>query len=179
MTATYRLLPVDGIQPMPCVRRLFLEYAESIGVDLGFQGFEQELASLPGAYVPPGGMILLAVTAAAATSQRTGDDGTPPERNTPDDADLAGCVAMRPMERDVCEMKRLFVRPEHRGSGLGRQMAVAIIDAARTAHYRCMRLDTLNTMTPAIALYRSLGFAEIAPYYDNPIPTAVYFELML
>lgn len=170
MSDTYSILPVDDAARMPCVRRLFLEYAQDLGVDLGFQGFQEELAELPGAYAPPRGRILLAIVA---------EHRQPRETAALDDKQVAGCVALRPIGNDVCEMKRLFVRPDHRGAGLGRELAMAIVDAARTVGYRAMRLDTLNTMTPAIALYRSLGFSEIPPYYHNPISSAVYFELAL
>lgn len=146
---------------LDAARSLFREYAESLGFSLCFQGFDEELATLPGKYAPPMGRILLATIA----------------------GNLAGCVAIRPLPGDhdesLCEMKRLFVRPEFRKFGVGRALAVAIIDAARQISYRAMRLDTLSTMTAAIALYESLGFRRISPYYANPIETAVYFELAL
>jgi ribosomal protein S18 acetylase RimI-like enzyme len=139
------------------VRALFLDYANSLGFSLCFQGFDQELAALPGKYAPPAGCILLARV----------------------DAAVAGVVAVRPLEGGLCEMKRLYVRPEHRGHKLGRRLAEAVIDAAGRIGYRAMRLDTLDSMIAGIALYRSLGFREIAPYYDNPIAGAVYFERAL
>jgi putative acetyltransferase len=149
---------VDGhsVEHVPVVRALFEEYAAALGVDLGFQGFDREVAELPGEYVPPGGRLLLAL-------------GPEP----------AGCVALRPFEPGVCEMKRLYVRPEFRGTGLGRLLAEKIVDAGRDAGYDRMRLDTLPTMGAARALYRSLGFVEIEAYRPNPIHGTTYFELAL
>ena len=149
---------VDGHvdEHVPTVRTLFEEYAAALGVDLGFQDFERELAELPGEYVPPGGRLLLGL-------------GPQP----------AGCVALRPFAPGVCEMKRLYVRPAHRGSGLGRVLAEAIIGAGREAGYERMRLDTLPSMAAARGLYRSLGFVEIEAYRHNPIHGTTYFERAL
>lgn len=141
------------------VRALFLEYADQLEHDLCFQRFDQELADLPGAYAPPTGCLLLAR----------------------DGADWAGCVAVRSLQgsREVCEMKRLYVRPRYRRTGLGRQLARRIIATARTLGYQRMVLDTLATMAPARTLYESLGFRETTAYYDNPLDGVKYYELDL
>jgi ribosomal protein S18 acetylase RimI-like enzyme len=139
-------------------RSLFREYAAWLKIDLCFQNFERELAELPGDYVPPGGRLLLAY----------------------DSSQLAGCIALRRLEEQTCEMKRLFVREEFRGQGLGRQLIAGIIQEAKQIGYRNMRLDTLPPkMNDAIGLYRSYGFKEIAPYYKNPVPGALFMELNL
>ncbi len=152
-----RLWLAEGAGDLGHVRELFLEYAATLDFDLCFQGFDGELAALPGAYGPPGGRLFLASV----------------------DGRLAGGVGLRPLQADISEMKRLYVRPEFQGLGLGRRLAEATIEAAREIGYRRMRLDTISTMTAAQALYRSLGFTEIPPYYDNPIEGVVYFELKL
>jgi putative acetyltransferase len=138
-------------------RRLFQEYAADIRVDLCFQNFQEELAALPGKYAPPEGTLLLA---------RENDD-------------FAGCVAVRKLEPEICEMKRLYVRPLFRGRGVGRLLAGHAITEARRTGYRVMRLDTLAWMKPAIALYEQLGFRRTEAYCFNPQADAVYMELTL
>jgi ribosomal protein S18 acetylase RimI-like enzyme len=152
-----RVDPVVSPEDLSHVRALFREYAEALGVDLSFQDFDRELVSLPGDYAPPAGHLLLARV----------------------EGRVAGCVALRPLEPGVCEMKRLFARPEFRGRGVGSTLARSIIEAARRAGYGRMRLDTLPSMTEAIALYRALGFRPVAPYRFNPVPGAMFLELDL
>jgi GNAT superfamily N-acetyltransferase len=160
-------------------RDLFVEYAEWLDYDLCFQGFEQELATLPGAYAPPRGRLLV-----------VGEDGG-----------AFGCIALRPLARekmasgslspacdakvnltpfsDVGEVKRLFVRDAQRGGGWGRRLARAIVEEARTIGYRELKLDTLEPMRAAQSLYASLGFRRCAPYYHNPLPGVIYMSLPL
>ena len=152
-----RIVDGHGEEELPAVRRLFEEYAASLDVDLAFQDFARELRELPGEYAPPSGRILLAL----------------------DDDEPAGCVALRPYEPEVCEMKRLYVRPAFQGTGLGRRLAEAVVEAGRDAGYLLMRLDTLPTMEAARALYRSLGFDEIEAYRHNPVHGTTFFQLRL
>jgi len=139
-------------------RELFLEYAKSLGFSLCFQNFDKELAGLPGDYGIPEGRLLLAEY----------------------DGQLAGCVALHKLEPGICEMKRLYLRPQFRGKRLGRALAGHIITEARQIGYQCMRLDTVEpVMRDAVAMYRRIGFREIAPYCTNPIAGALYMELQL
>ena len=152
-----QLVASHASEYLPIVRELFLEYANATGLNFCFQSFEQELAELPGKYAPPSGRLVLAMN----------------------DGQIVGCVALRKLEENVCEMKRLYVRPAFRGQRIGRQLAEAIIASAREIGYGRMRLDTLASMKAAIGLYESLGFQPIAPYYHNPISDVVYLELQL
>ena len=151
----------DTADDLVAVRELMREYAASLAIDLCFQGFEHELATLPGEYAAPAGALLLALV-----------DGTP-----------AGCVAMRPLPDsdhvNACEMKRLFVRRAFRQFGLGRRLTQQLMDLATQAGHSCMLLDTLDDMEAARGLYATLGFVEIAPYYYNPIPGAHYLKVDL
>ena len=155
LTEIIRARSTDDIKH---ARELFKEYAAWLEIDLCFQNFDRELAELPGDYAPPEGRLLLAF----------------------DNEQLAGCVALRKIGDGICEMKRLFLRPVFRGKGLGRSLTDAIIREARVIGYKRLRLDTLPPkMNDAIALYRSLGFKEIEPYYPNPVPGARFMELDL
>ncbi len=155
------LVPAETAQQLQAVRALFVDYAESLAVDLCFQNFEQELAALPGDYAPPLGALLLALV----------------------DDQPAGCVAMRMLpdsdHTNACEMKRLFVRKPFRRFGLGRLLTQKLMDVAHQAGHSCMLLDTLDDMEAARGLYASLGFFEIEPYYFNPIAGAHYLKVML
>ena len=154
-----RIKPAESAADLAEVERLFLAYAKSLDFDLCFQGFEAELAALPGCYALPAGGLWLARDAGAAV----------------------GVVGLRPLQWPaVCEMKRLYVEPSGRGCGLGWRLAETAIDAARARGYQAMRLDTIgDTMAAAQAIYEALGFVEIPPYYDNPLPGVRYMELDL
>jgi putative acetyltransferase len=152
------IFPASSPQHIAQARELFLDYAKSLGFSLCFQNFEEELAGLPGHYAPPEGRLLLAESEGA----------------------LVGCAALRPLEAGTCEMKRLFLRPSCRGKGFGRVLAERLISEARNIGYRRMRLDTVEpVMKDAVAMYRRLGFREIAPYCKNPMAGALYMELEL
>jgi putative acetyltransferase len=151
------IVRATSVDQIATARMLFKEYEASLGIELTFQGFAREVAELPGAYAPPAGRLLLA----------TGG------------AEPAGCVALRPLEGGICEMKRLYVRPPARGARLGRRLAETVIREARAIGYARMRLDTLPSMKEAFALYQTLGFREIAPYYETPIVGTRFMELDL
>jgi len=152
-----RIIEAHSPEHIEIARNLFKEYAASLGFDLCFQNFEQELAELPGDYAPPEGRFYLAL-----------------ERSRP-----AGCVALRKLAADACEMKRFYVRPLFRGRGVGKKLATALIGEARQMGYKRMFLDTVPSMQRAIVLYRALGFRPVAPYRDNPIEGATFMELLL
>ena len=152
-----KIVSVHSDEEVVAVRQLFVEYARSLNIDLCFQGFEQELAELPGRYAPPPGRLLLALEGEA----------------------VVGCVALRKIDDGICEMKRLYVRPAFRGMGAGRLLVTAVLEAARECGYRVMRLDTLVSMKEARALYESFGFIRAAPYYEHPSAEAVFMELDL
>jgi ribosomal protein S18 acetylase RimI-like enzyme len=152
-----RIESAESPELIRIVHELFVEYSESLGVDLCFQGFEEELATLPGGYASPAGRLLLMW----------------------EEQHVVGCGALRPIDAQVCEMKRLYVRPAFRGKGAGCEFVFALIAAAREIGYERMRLDTLPSMTQAMELYRSLGFTEIAAYRANPVPGASFLELNL
>jgi GNAT superfamily N-acetyltransferase len=150
----FRLVPVRHLQEIAAVAILFREYVDWLGIDLGFQGFEAELASLPAKYAPPRGELLLACSPSG---------------------DALGCVAVRPLDgATVCEMKRLYVRPAARSIGIGAALVAAITRVAQELGYAEMKLDTLPSMPEALALYKRCGFSEIPAYYHNPVPGTVY-----
>jgi putative acetyltransferase len=152
------ILQAESPAQIAQVRELFLEYAQSLGFSLCFQSFDAELAGLPGDYAPPDGRLLLAQY----------------------EDQLAGCVALHKLEPGICEMKRLYLRPHLRGKGLGRALADQIIAEARQIGYQRIRLDTVEpVMKDAVAMYRKIGFQEVAPYRLNPMAGALYMELQL
>jgi putative acetyltransferase len=152
------IVEVESPEQIADARRLYQEWADELGLDLCFQRFSEELANLPGKYAPPEGRLLLAVH----------------------DGEVAGCVALRKLEPGVCEMKRLYVRPQFRSEKIGKQLATRIIDEAKAIGYERMRLDTLpGVMDRAINMYRAFGFREIDPYYDSAIGGTIYMELEL
>jgi ribosomal protein S18 acetylase RimI-like enzyme len=154
----FSIVQAESQLQIPEARELFLEYAQSLGFSLCFQNFDKELAGLPGDYAPPEGRLLLGHY----------------------DGQLAACVALHKLEPDICEMKRLYLRPQFRGKGLGRELAEHIIAEARHIGYERIRLDTVEpVMKDAVEMYRRLGFKEIAAYCANPIAGALYMELQL
>ena len=157
--ASFSISKVTSPEDLADCIKLFEAYTKSLGIDLTFQDFATELASMPGDYAPPTGSLLLA----------RGWDGI-----------AIGCVGLRPLGSDgICEMKRLYVEPTARGLGVGKVMAEAVIDAATRLGYKHVRLDTLPNMTSAVALYKALGFEKITPYYNTPIEGTIFLELNL
>ena len=153
-----RIFQANTGEDIQNARTLFEEYATSLGFTLCFQNFDQEVKNLPGDYAPPDGRLLLAI----------------------EDDQLAGCIALRKLDRGICEIKRLFLRPAYRGNGRGKLLVESMIDEARKLGYTHMRLDTLpGRMDKAIALYQSIGFVEIGPYCENPVEGAKFMELDL
>ena len=153
-----QIIPASSSAQIAQARELFLEYAASLGFSLCFQNFDQELEGLPGEYALPEGRLLLAEY----------------------EGQLADCVALHKVEPGICEMKRLYLRPQFRGKGLGRMLAEHLIAEARQAGYRRVRLDTVEpVMKDAVAMYRAMGFRDIAPYRPNPMTGALYMELDL
>ena len=152
-----RIVPVTSQEQISVVRELFIEYAHSLNVSLCFENLDKEVNELPGIYAPPHGALLIA------------EDG----------AKIAGCVALKKVDDLTCEMKRLYVRPEFRGKGVGKELTMSIRKKAREIGYEQMRLDTLPSMKEAIALYRSLGFIEIPPYRDLPVPGTLFMRITL
>jgi putative acetyltransferase len=153
--AAFSLISAEAPEHIAAARELFLEYAQSLGFSLCFQGFDQEIAALPGDYIPPRGRLLLAFVEAAP----------------------AGCVALHQLEPAICEMKRLYVRPQFRGLRIGRSLVDRVLAEARGIGYSKMRLDTVEPiMRDAVRMYRALGFREIPSYRANPIPGALYME---
>jgi putative acetyltransferase len=152
-----RIRTAGSAEDIEIVRRLFCEYQISLGVDLCFQNFESEVAGLPGKYAPPEGRLYLAF----------------------EDEEPAGCAALRKIDGEVCELKRLYVLRRYRGRGIGRQLALQALNDAREIGYGSMRLDTLPSMGRAQELYRTLGFEPIGPYTNNPVEGAVFLELRL
>ncbi|MGV8806011.1 MAG: GNAT family N-acetyltransferase [Polaromonas sp.] len=158
---TIEFITPESADHLAIAREIFTEYAQQLGIDLYFQNFESELANLPGEYSAPAGALLLALV----------------------DGEVAGCCGLRPLDKgdypNAAEMKRLYVRKAFRRFGLGRQLAEAVLDAARIAGYHSVLLDTLDDMESARALYAELGFTEIPPYYHNPLPGAHYLKVDL
>ena len=152
-----KFIKVTTGEYLPYITELFREYADTLGFDLAFQDFEKELSQLPGKYGPPSGSLLLAMAKNRA----------------------AGCVALRKLDEEICEMKRLYVRPEFRGQKLGKRLTLSIIEEGHIIGFRYMRLDTFIWMKEAVKLYKSLGFREIQPYTFNPIEGVVFMELEL
>ncbi len=152
-----QIIPATSPEQIQTAGKLFFEYAKSVNVSLCFENLDKEVESLPGLYAPPDGCLLLALC----------------------DGEIAGCVALKKADSQTCEMKRLFVRSKFRGQGIGKQLTRAVGDEARRIGYEKMRLDTLPSMTEAIALYESLGFEHIPAYRELPVPGALFMQTTL
>jgi putative acetyltransferase len=152
-----KVIQAKSEKELNIIRKLFTEYTNWLGFDLSFQNFEKEFAELPGKYALPKGRLLLAF----------------------DNNKIAGCVGLRELAKGICEMKRMYVKPKYRRKGIGRSLAIAVIEEARKIGYRRMRLDTVPWMKEAIKLYLSLGFKKIKPYRYNPIKGSLFLELIL
>ncbi|MFM9924338.1 GNAT family N-acetyltransferase [Variovorax sp. H27-G14] len=177
------LLTPETAHELDAARAIFRDYANSLRVDLSFQDFDGELAALPGDYAEPRGTLLLALVDPVNVKEEAGRQAPTLTRADGTLGHVAGCCALRPLDNvdypNAAEMKRLYVRPGFRGLGLGRQLAEALLDAARSAGYGCVLLDTLDDMESARALYEDLGFAEVPPYYHNPVAGAHYLKVDL
>lgn len=177
------LITPDEAHELEAARAIVKDYAASLAIDLAFQDFDEELAALPGEYAEPRGGLLLALVDPAHVKEAVGLQTPTLQRADGTLAHVAGCCALRPLDStdyaNAAEMKRLYVRPGFRGLGLGRQLAEAMLDTARSAGYGCVLLDTLDDMESARALYEDLGFEEVPPYYHNPIAGAHYLKVEL
>ena len=154
MLMRFHLVQAEDEAGIRDARVLFEEYQRELGLDLGFQGFREELDALPGKYATPKGRLYVVY----------------------DQGEAIGCAALRPLEEGICEVKRMYLRPERRGEGIGRELLILLIKAAEMSGYERVRLDSLGRLSGAIRLYESLGFAQIPPYNENPEPDVVYME---
>lgn len=152
-----KVIQAKSEKELNIIRKLFTEYTNWLGFDLSFQNFEKEFAELPGRYTPPTGRLLLALY----------------------NNKVAGCVGLREFAKGICEMKRMYIKPKYRRKGIGRRLAIAVIEEAKKIGYKKMRLDTVPWMNEAIELYYSLGFKKIKPYRYNPIKGSLFLELRL
>lgn len=157
MLMRFHLVQVEDEAGIRDARVLFEEYQRELGLDLGFQGFQEELATLPGKYMTPKGRLYVVY----------------------DQGEAIGCAALRPLEEGICEVKRMYLRPDRRGEGIGKELLILLLKAAEMSGYDRVRLDSLGRLTGAIRLYESLGFVQIPPYNENPEPDVVYMERLV